>query len=129
MVEPADAPEESRYVRILAALAGKANLADFRKAVPVAREFSPLNETDADVKEPPLAATAVPSFQNPKTGCIDNLGAEQTVCLSVHELSLGCASHGHPPARPPAEREPHDARDFDRKSTQDSLVSRSRKNI
>lgn len=81
IIEPTDTSEEPRCVRILAVPAGKVNLADFRNAVPVAETFSPINVTDADVKEPQLAAIAVPSFLNPKTSYIDSSG-HGTDCLS-----------------------------------------------
>ena len=107
-------------MRILAALAGKANLADFQNTVSVAGAFSSLSVTDADVKELQLAATTVPAFLNPQTRHIDNLGAEQTVYLSVLDLSLACASFERPRALSFVEHEPHDARNLDRTNARDS---------
>lgn len=87
-VEPAGTPEEPRCVQIQATLAGKVNLADFQNAVPVVRELSVVNDTEAEIRELRLIATSEPSFLKPKTWRIDHVGAGQTVRINDLDLSL-----------------------------------------
>ncbi|PCE23198.1 DNA helicase [Paraburkholderia acidicola] len=87
-VEPAGTPEEPRCVQIQATLAGKVNLADFQNAVPVVRELSVVNDTEAEITGLRLIASSEPSFLKPKTWHIDHVGAGQAVRINDLDLSL-----------------------------------------
>lgn len=75
-------------MQIQVTLAGKVNLADFQNAVPVVRELSVVNDTEADIRGLRLTASSEPSFLKPKTWHIDQIGAGQTVRISDLDLSL-----------------------------------------
>jgi len=81
-------------VQIQAALANKVNLADFQNAVPVMRELSVINETEADLKEIRLTVSSQPSFLKCKTWHLDHVGVGQTLRISDIDLSLDGALLG-----------------------------------
>jgi hypothetical protein len=93
-VKPASTPEGVRCVQIRATPAGKVNLADFQNAVPVARDQSVPNERGTDVEGLRLTASSEPAFLKLTTWHIDHLGAGQTVCISVLDLSHDGALRG-----------------------------------
>ncbi|MBK0415823.1 DUF3320 domain-containing protein [Chromobacterium haemolyticum] len=88
IVEPSETPVEPCCVRIQATLAGKLNLADFQNAIPVARELSIVNETEADLKELRLTVSSEPPFLKSKNWHIDHVGACQAVRINDLDLLL-----------------------------------------
>ena len=94
IVELGETAEKPSCVRILATLANKVNLADFQNAVPVTRELSILNETDADLKEIRLTVSSEPPFLKSKTWHIDHIGTGQTIRINDTDLSLDGALLG-----------------------------------
>ena len=86
--ESSDLPEQPKVMQIHVTLASKLNLADFQNAVPVMRELSLLNETDAEVKGLRLIVTSEPAFLKTKTWHIDHIGPGQSARLNDLDLSL-----------------------------------------
>jgi hypothetical protein len=92
--EPAREPEVLRVIEIKVTLASKVNLADFQNAVPVVRELSISNETEADISQLRLTVSSEPAFLKPKTWHIDHVGAGQAVRVSDLDLALDGALLG-----------------------------------
>jgi very-short-patch-repair endonuclease len=88
IVEPAELPEEPRCVRIQSTLAGKVNLADFQNAIPVIRELTVANDTDADIKDLRLTVSSEPSFFKIKNWHIDHVGAGRDARINDLDLAL-----------------------------------------
>jgi hypothetical protein len=81
-------PEQPKVMQICVTLASKLNLADFQNAVPVARELSLQNDTDAEAKGLRLVVTSEPPFLKSKTWHIDHIGSGQSIRISDLDLSL-----------------------------------------
>lgn len=85
-VEPVDIPDVPHCAQNLPALAGKINLPDFQDAVPVARELTPLNETDIDFKALGLTVSFEPALFKPKTWHTEHSVAGRTIRIRVLDL-------------------------------------------
>lgn len=88
IIEPAELPKELRCVRIQSTLAGKVNLADFQNAIPVIRELSVANDTDADIKDVRLTVSSEPSFFKLKSWYIDHVAAGRDARINDLDVAL-----------------------------------------
>ena len=82
-----DTPIE-KYHRVEAALAAKLNLADFQNSVPMLREMSIVNNTDADAKDLELRIESVPPFLKPKVWRVDSVAAGSSYRITDLDVQL-----------------------------------------
>lgn len=90
IVDPTDRPEASRYLRILAALGGKAKLACLRDAVPVELEVSRPDVANADVKKTSFCGYRRTFDSKSKKKQIHRQSRRGTGCLSQRTGPINC---------------------------------------
>lgn len=92
--EAADAPAAAQSPTFLieAAFAARINLADYQNAVPVLRELSVTNHTEAAMPALILLLESVPPVLAPRTWRLDALGAKQQYRLTDLDVALDGAA-------------------------------------
>lgn len=75
-------------LRIEATLVTKLNLAAFQNAVPVIASLTIVNDTDARISDLELAVTSEPTFFQPKTWRIDEIGTHSRYRVPLPDIAL-----------------------------------------